>query len=169
MVAVFYIGIVLGISLLRASYGGLRTRNARFLLFTIYGYIHIGLLIPARLYAIATIGRTHWGTRGMHRSQQETDEEPARVLQAKPTPRLPQQRHSSTVMTVSDTREARNVIEMTPQPVVKNVLPVLERDVLGRWRPARTTKPTVVIVPTQRTQSPATIQWDAWAPTPAPV
>jgi diguanylate cyclase (GGDEF)-like protein len=58
-----YVVVLVAIGLLRASYGLFRTRSPGFLSFTIYGVIHILLLIPARLYALATIRKSHWGTR----------------------------------------------------------------------------------------------------------
>lgn len=60
----FYLAMIAAIGLLRASYGLFRTRSPGFLSFMVYGFIHVGLLIPARLYALATIRRGHWGTRG---------------------------------------------------------------------------------------------------------
>jgi hyaluronan synthase/N-acetylglucosaminyltransferase len=59
-----YGAIVVGIGFVRALYGLLRTHRPGFLLFTLYGFIHVFLLIPVRLYALATIGRSGWGTRG---------------------------------------------------------------------------------------------------------
>jgi hyaluronan synthase/N-acetylglucosaminyltransferase len=60
---VHYIGMVVGIAVLRAGYGVVRTRDLGFFLFVVYGFLHVFVLIPTRLYALATIGRTHWGTR----------------------------------------------------------------------------------------------------------
>jgi hypothetical protein len=99
-----YVAIVAGVTLLRCAYGAVRTCNLGFLLFTFYGFIHVLVLLPVRLYAIATIGRTHWGTRGMHRTP-AAEPEPARVLRAMVVAQLPRQ-HTSTVMTVGDTRVA---------------------------------------------------------------
>jgi hypothetical protein len=175
MVAAAYAAIVVGIAVLRSSYGVFRTRSLRFLLFTAYGFIHVGLLLPVRLYALSTLGRTHWGTRGMHRTDPAAELlPPPHVLQARPAA-LPQQpSQASTVMTVSDTRAARNVAdEVAPAadgtaPIVRNLLPALERGPLGRWRPARTTNPTVVMVPHQRVTDvkPADIDWFAWSMAP---
>jgi len=172
-VAAVYAAIVVGIALLRCSYGVIRTRSLRFLLFTAYGFIHVGLLLPVRLYALSTMGRTHWGTRGMHRTDPAAELlPPAQVLQARPPAQLPQRRdQASTVMTVSDTRTARNVVaEVAPTvdvaaPIVRNLLPALERGPLGRWRPVRTTTSTVVMVPTQRTTdaNEPEIHWFAWS------
>jgi hyaluronan synthase/N-acetylglucosaminyltransferase len=61
-----YAAVLVGIALVRAMYGVIRTRDAGFFLFIIYGFMHVLLLIPVRLYALATLRRTHWGTRGMH-------------------------------------------------------------------------------------------------------
>lgn len=69
-----YLLVLLAIGLLRACYGGLRTRNAGFLIFMVYGLIHVIVLMPVRLWAMFTIRRTHWGTRG---AQTESAEQPA--------------------------------------------------------------------------------------------
>jgi hyaluronan synthase len=58
-----YLAMLVGIALLRATYGMFRTRDPGFLLFVIYGFLHVFVLIPTRLYALATMKRTHWGTR----------------------------------------------------------------------------------------------------------
>ncbi len=58
-----YGGVVLGIAVLRSTYGLVRTRDAGFLLFSVYGFVHVFLLIPTRLYALSTMRRTHWGSR----------------------------------------------------------------------------------------------------------
>jgi hyaluronan synthase/N-acetylglucosaminyltransferase len=58
-----YLAVVAGIAATRTAYGMLRTRDLGFLLFVAYGFVHLGLMIPTRLYALATIGRAHWGTR----------------------------------------------------------------------------------------------------------
>src|SRR3954471_2137712 len=157
-VVLTYVAIVAGIALLRCAYGAVRTRRPGFLFFTFYGFIHIAVLLPVRLYAIATIGRTHWGTRGMHRTA-AAEAEPAQVLKATTMSQLPRQRtHASTAMTVTDTRAVRNVVEPGHQPSLKDVLPAFERDLLRRWRPARTS--TVVMVPHQvKTAPTSTIEW----------
>jgi hyaluronan synthase len=58
-----YIAVLVGIALLRAAYGIYRTRNFGFLLFVLYGFMHVLVLIPTRLYALITINRIKWGTR----------------------------------------------------------------------------------------------------------
>jgi hyaluronan synthase len=60
-----YLGMLVGIALLRSLYGVFRTHDPGFLLFIIYGFIHVFVLIPTRLYALATMSRTHWGTRSL--------------------------------------------------------------------------------------------------------
>jgi hypothetical protein len=153
-VALQYAGIVLGIAAARCAYGVARTRSLRFLLFIAYGFIHVTLLLPARLHALATLWRTHWGTRGMHRTNAADGvPEPIRVLQAQLPVRIPRPRASvdGTTVTVADTRAARTAVETFPS-TRQHVLPVLERGAFGRWRPARG-RSTVVVVPRQRTGS----------------
>jgi hyaluronan synthase/N-acetylglucosaminyltransferase len=58
-----YLASLVGIGLLRALYGIYRTSDFGFLLFMLYGLIHVCLLLPTRLYALATMRRTGWGTR----------------------------------------------------------------------------------------------------------
>jgi hyaluronan synthase/N-acetylglucosaminyltransferase len=58
-----YLAILVGIGLLRSLYGIVRTRDPGFLTFICYGVLHVTLLIPVRLYSLATLRRTHWGTR----------------------------------------------------------------------------------------------------------
>ncbi|HEY5668205.1 MAG TPA: glycosyltransferase [Candidatus Saccharimonadales bacterium] len=62
-VVLWYLGTIVVIALLRASYGIIRTNNPGFLLFVLYGFIHLFLLMPTRLYALFTINETKWGTR----------------------------------------------------------------------------------------------------------
>lgn len=63
-VVVRYLAVLMAIALVRASYGVARTRDPGFLLFVVYGFLHVLVLIPVRFYALATLRRTHWGTRG---------------------------------------------------------------------------------------------------------
>ena len=58
-----YIYILIAIAVLRAMYGIYRTNNIGFLLFIVYGFIHVFLLIPVRFYALSTLRSTKWGTR----------------------------------------------------------------------------------------------------------
>jgi diguanylate cyclase (GGDEF)-like protein len=70
----FYLGMIAVIGLLRSSYGIFRTRSLGFLSFMVYGFIHVGVLIPVRLYALFTIRRGHWGTRGSSERSEEDAE-----------------------------------------------------------------------------------------------
>jgi hyaluronan synthase/N-acetylglucosaminyltransferase len=58
-----YAGTILVMSLLRIAYAIFRTRNSRFLLFTLYGFLHAAVLMPVRLRALATLTDNRWGTR----------------------------------------------------------------------------------------------------------
>jgi hyaluronan synthase len=48
--------------LLRGSYAIYRTRDPRFVLFLLYGFIHVFLLIPVRIRALLTLTDNRWGT-----------------------------------------------------------------------------------------------------------
>jgi len=62
--ALHYLAIVGAIGFVRGAYGMLRTRSAGFMLFMLYGFMHVLLLIPVRLFALATMRNASWGTRG---------------------------------------------------------------------------------------------------------
>jgi hyaluronan synthase len=62
-VIVGYLASIILIALLRSMYGLFRTRDPGFLLFVLYGFIHLFLLMPTRLYALCTLNHTKWGTR----------------------------------------------------------------------------------------------------------
>lgn len=62
-VILHYTLTIVGIAVLRAGYGLFRTRDPGFLLFVLYGFIHLALLLPARFYALFTMRETGWGTR----------------------------------------------------------------------------------------------------------
>ncbi len=68
-----YALVVALIGLLRSAYGLYRTRDKGFIYFAAYGFFHVGLLIPVRLWAILTIRRTGWGTRGRNFQGEVTD------------------------------------------------------------------------------------------------
>jgi hypothetical protein len=55
--------IIAGIGILRSLYGVIRTGDVGFLLFALYGFLHVAFLIPTRLYALATMSKSHWGSR----------------------------------------------------------------------------------------------------------
>ena len=58
-----YLVVLMAIALLRAIYGIYRTGDFGFLRFIVYGFMHVLLLIPVRLYSIATLKNVKWGTR----------------------------------------------------------------------------------------------------------
>jgi hyaluronan synthase/N-acetylglucosaminyltransferase len=62
-IILFYCGTLIGIALIRAIYGIYRTLDFGFLLFVFYGFMHVFVLLPTRLYALFTMTRTGWGTR----------------------------------------------------------------------------------------------------------
>lgn len=58
-----YVATIAAIGVVRAGYGMARTRDLGFVAFAVYGLIHMLVLKPVSLYALATLGTTHWGTR----------------------------------------------------------------------------------------------------------
>ncbi|HSX27873.1 MAG TPA: glycosyltransferase [Candidatus Saccharimonadales bacterium] len=64
-VAFWYGLTALGMGLLRSIYGVWRTKDRNFLFFTVYGLLHVTVLIPLRIYSLITLfaRRTAWGTR----------------------------------------------------------------------------------------------------------
>jgi hyaluronan synthase/N-acetylglucosaminyltransferase len=91
-----YLAIIVALALLRSLYGMARTRDPGFALFISYGFIHLLLLIPTRLYALATLRVTGWGTRGNRmdaiesvvgvRPTDQGDPAAASVMVARPVP-----------------------------------------------------------------------------------
>ncbi len=63
MAAARYLAVVALIGTARALYGMARTHDPGFLLFVVYGFIHMFVLKPVGVYALLTMRRTHWGTR----------------------------------------------------------------------------------------------------------
>ena len=60
-------GYLAGLAVVAAgycAYGVYSTRKARFALFALYGALHVGLLIPNRVWAMLTISDDRWGRRG---------------------------------------------------------------------------------------------------------
>ena len=62
-VGLHYIAVTAMMGLLRCSYAIYRTRDPRFLMFLLYGFIHVFLLIPVRIRALLTLTDNRWGTR----------------------------------------------------------------------------------------------------------
>jgi hypothetical protein len=59
-----YIAVTAMMGLLRCSYAiYYRTRDPRFLMVLLYGFIHVFLLIPVRIRALLTLTDDRWGTR----------------------------------------------------------------------------------------------------------
>ena len=48
---------------LRCSYAIYRTKRLSFLIFILYGFLHVVFLVPTRLRALVTLGDNRWGTR----------------------------------------------------------------------------------------------------------
>lgn len=58
-----YLIVLVLIAIVRSLYGIYRTKDFGFLLFIIYGFMHVLLLLPVRFYALLTLKSTKWGTR----------------------------------------------------------------------------------------------------------
>jgi hyaluronan synthase len=58
-----YATVVVAMAVLRCSYAIYRTKRLSFLLFILYGFLHISLLVPTRMRALVTLGDNRWGTR----------------------------------------------------------------------------------------------------------
>jgi hyaluronan synthase/N-acetylglucosaminyltransferase len=64
-----YAATVAIMAVLRCAYAMWRTRDPRFLLFVLYGFLHAGLLIPVRVRALSTLTDNRWGTRLVARAK----------------------------------------------------------------------------------------------------
>jgi hyaluronan synthase len=58
-----YALVVAVMAILRCGYAIYRTRRPSFLLFVLYGFLHLGLLVPLRIRALLTLTDNRWGTR----------------------------------------------------------------------------------------------------------
>jgi hyaluronan synthase len=58
-----YAATVAVMAVIRSSYALYRTRDIRFLLFVVYGFLHVALLVPTRMRALFTLTDNRWGTR----------------------------------------------------------------------------------------------------------
>jgi hyaluronan synthase len=58
-----YAEMIAVMAVLRCSYAIYRTKSLAFLLFVLYGFVHVALLVPTRLRALATLTDNTWGTR----------------------------------------------------------------------------------------------------------
>lgn len=58
-----YLLVLILIAIFRSLYGIYRTKDVGFLLFVLYGFMHVLILLPVRFYALFTLKSTKWGTR----------------------------------------------------------------------------------------------------------
>ena len=58
-----YAEVVVIMAALRCSYAIYRTKRLSFLIFILYGFVHVVFLVPTRLRALVTLGDNRWGTR----------------------------------------------------------------------------------------------------------
>jgi hyaluronan synthase len=58
-----YALVVAAMASLRCGYAIYRTRRPSFLLFVVYGFLHLVLLVPLRIRALLTLSDNRWGTR----------------------------------------------------------------------------------------------------------
>ena len=58
-----YAAVIVAMAVLRCSYAIYRTKRLSFLLFVLYGFLHVVLLVPTRMRALVTLGDNSWGTR----------------------------------------------------------------------------------------------------------
>jgi cellulose synthase/poly-beta-1,6-N-acetylglucosamine synthase-like glycosyltransferase len=63
VILLYYLIMVFGVALLRTAYIFTRSKDITMLYFPVYSLLHIFLLIPARIYALLSMQKTHWGTR----------------------------------------------------------------------------------------------------------
>ena len=58
-----YLEMIVVMAALRCSYAIYRTKKLSFLLFILYGFVHVVLLVPTRIRALLTLSDNRWGTR----------------------------------------------------------------------------------------------------------
>lgn len=58
-----YLFMLVVMATLRSFYGLIRTRNLAFLMFCLYGFLHVFVLVPVRFKSLLTLSDNHWGTR----------------------------------------------------------------------------------------------------------
>jgi hyaluronan synthase/N-acetylglucosaminyltransferase len=64
-VAVYYLTTLVAMASTRALYGLWRTLDPRFLVFVLYGFLHVFVLMPVRFKSVLTLTDNDWGTRGV--------------------------------------------------------------------------------------------------------
>jgi hyaluronan synthase/N-acetylglucosaminyltransferase len=62
-VVLFFLETLVIAALMRAAYGLWRTRDLRFLIFVLYGFMHVFVLQPVRFKSLLTLSDNRWGTR----------------------------------------------------------------------------------------------------------
>lgn len=66
----YYLILLVVMASIRSLYGLLRTFNPNFLLFIIYGFIHVLILMPIRFKALLTLNNNGWGTRQVNKQNE---------------------------------------------------------------------------------------------------
>lgn len=59
---VFYLVTLVFFNLLKGVYACVISKTAKYLLFTLYGFVYISMLVPAKIYATFTMKDLSWGT-----------------------------------------------------------------------------------------------------------
>lgn len=59
---ILFLNAVMGATLLRAIYAVIVSRDAKYLVFSLYTYVYVFILIPVKIWAFLTINVTSWGT-----------------------------------------------------------------------------------------------------------
>lgn len=62
----YFMAMITLMSAIRVIEPAIRTRNPRFFLFILYGYLHLFVLLPVKFYSLATVNKQGWGTRGQN-------------------------------------------------------------------------------------------------------
>lgn len=62
----YFMVMITTMSAIRVIEPAIRTRNPRFFLFILYGYLHLFVLLPVKFYSLATVNKQGWGTRGQN-------------------------------------------------------------------------------------------------------
>lgn len=63
-ILIYYLGTLVTMATVRSLYGLYRTRDLRYLLFVLYGFLHVFILVPVRFKSVLTLTDNRWGTRG---------------------------------------------------------------------------------------------------------
>lgn len=64
MILVYYLGTLVTMATVRSLYGLFRTKDISYLLFVLYGFLHVFILVPVRFKSLLTLTDNRWGTRG---------------------------------------------------------------------------------------------------------